>query len=152
MSTELEAAVARLKYVSRDEEIPAGLAAGAKLSEDVAAVLAAMSSPPADDVREALAYAMHQLRHPCGEPPVDFDYERADAILSDPRFPVRLRGTVTDDEEPTVRLAMKLRKELTAAGYPVPMTTLRPALEAARGARVNAENTTPTNHTDRSTT
>lgn len=54
MTTELEAAIARLKYVARDEEIPAGSAAGAKLSEDVAAVLAALSSPPANDVREAL--------------------------------------------------------------------------------------------------
>lgn len=51
---ELKAAIARLEYVAREEEMPAGLMVGAKLSEDVAAVLAALSTPPTDDVREAL--------------------------------------------------------------------------------------------------
>ncbi len=50
MSAELQAAMRRLAYVARDEEIPAGLAAGANLSDDLAAVLAALSTPPADDM------------------------------------------------------------------------------------------------------
>ena len=55
-----------------------------------------LSTPPADDVREALARVMHEMRHPCGEPPVDFDYERADLVLA--AFEVRPHGKVTEAE------------------------------------------------------
>ena len=51
MNAALRDAIARLEYVARDEEIPAGLAVGAKLAEDVAALLAALSTQPAEDIR-----------------------------------------------------------------------------------------------------
>lgn len=50
---------------------------------------AALSSPPADDVRQAL----HEVVKKFAYRPTS---EATDAILSDPRFEVLLRGTVTD--------------------------------------------------------
>lgn len=77
-----------------------------------------LSSPPADDVREALIDAMVNVEVTNGmvEFADDEDDRRdaghlADAILSDPRFEVRLRGTVT---EPT-----EVKRAETSAGFAI---------------------------------
>ena len=160
----------------------------------------ALSSPPADDVREALARTFWEaavLDNPEGVPGESWEellseepawaegfYSQADATLA--TFEVRLRGTVT---EPISEALLAVRDEIVrnegradaaclatleaiAAGvwprgtvtdaeveaavqafwaHPDPTggpISMRAALEAARGARVSAENTTPTNHPD----
>jgi hypothetical protein len=62
----------------------------------------ALSSPPTDDVREALANVIADgeghpsFPRPKNFPPLDGDYRAADAILA--AFEVRPRGPVTDAE------------------------------------------------------
>jgi hypothetical protein len=57
--------------------------------------LAALSSPPADDVREALARAIRRgYLGTDGYSPTSDDYNMADEVMA--AFEVRLRGTVTD--------------------------------------------------------
>lgn len=69
------------------------------LRDAIESLITDLSSPPADDVREAL---IARLRRPVREAP-DYATEArapmvADTILSDPLFEVRLRGAVTDTE------------------------------------------------------
>ena len=63
------------------------------------AILSAPAVPVPQDnpeaTREALADALHQDRHPCGEKPVDVDYEIADAVLA--TFDVRPKRTGASD-------------------------------------------------------
>lgn len=70
---------------------------------EVTDALDALSSPPADDVREALIDAMIDVEVSGGM--VEFSKDEraeaaylADAILADPGIEVRPRGTVTDAE------------------------------------------------------
>nr|WP_278101183.1 hypothetical protein [Microbacterium proteolyticum] len=70
----------------------------------------ALSSPPTDDVREALARVIWECDH--HERAVLADCRGiAEVILADPRFEVRLRGTVT---EPT-----EVKRAETSAGFAI---------------------------------
>lgn len=64
-----------------------GAASFERTTRDPAAVTcslcrALLAQEARDDEREALAHFLHQRRHPCGEPPVDPDYEFADEVLT----------------------------------------------------------------------
>ncbi|WP_144834063.1 hypothetical protein [Microbacterium sp. BH-3-3-3] len=98
------------------------------VSTSLEKLLDALSAPPADDVREALASVIADAKaHPSfprpeGFPPLERDYRAADTILA--TFEVRPRGTVTDAEwEYGVR-------HVAVDGWPTDL--VRSSLDAAR--------------------
>lgn len=73
----------------------------ARVQASLGDLITALSTPPADDVREALASLIereYDAADPMGEGMVPAGRALASVILSDTRFEVRLRGTVTDAE------------------------------------------------------
>lgn len=156
MTTELEAAVRRLEAVAEGGLVNTGGDESITLAGDITTVLAALSSPPTDDVREEA-----ERRWPVmviGYTDSDgsrFEYESTEnrqfreAFIAGAEFEVRPRGPVTD--APTrpqseggvwgsyVEYLAQLEALVRGSG---PVTE--------QGDRSRAENTQPTTHTDRS--
>lgn len=126
MTTELETAMASLRSALPDDETDHGHVVIE--SDAIRSVLAALSTPPADDVREAL---IAQLRRPVWDAPGYATEAQApmvaDAVLA--AFDVRPRGTVTDAEVEAAYNAMTQRRIATSPAV------ARHILEAAREVR-----------------